>query len=120
MINRGWFFFCLSLAISLISTELIGQPNLAKDPTRPIILLPDLNVSKYINEKEIPTEEVTYTLQSLIIGKGKRLALINDKFVKVGDRVNGAKVIKIEQNFVILSNQGRNIKIYLFEPRIRN
>ncbi|KTC64616.1 Uncharacterised protein (plasmid) [Legionella adelaidensis] len=107
--------FCY-LLILLLCRSLWAYPLLPKDPTKPFIL-PGV-VEK--NKQVVPLERNLLKLQSIIIGHGKRVALINNKYVKTRDTIEGLKVIRIEENSVWLSNNGRKIKLYLFEPGIRN
>ncbi|WP_238552842.1 hypothetical protein, partial [Legionella oakridgensis] len=60
-----------------------------------------------------------YQLQSIIIGRSRRLALINDQFVSIGDSIGSAVVIAIDRNSVVLSESGRKLKIDLFDSGIR-
>ena len=79
-----------------------------RDPTQPVI--PEHMV-------EIPKDnmETVYVLQSIIISPSRKLALINDKYVRVGDMIGEAKVEAIEKNYVILLQAGRKQTIYLFD-----
>lgn len=58
-------------------------------------------------------------LRSILIGKDRRIALINDTFVQVGDAIGEAKVIAIKEDFVVLIESGRTETLYLFTNDIR-
>lgn len=58
-------------------------------------------------------------LRSILIGSGRRLALINDTFVQVGDTIGSAKVIAIQRDFVVLIDSGKTETLYLFTNDIR-
>jgi len=58
-------------------------------------------------------------IRSIIIGKTRRVALINDTFVQIGDRIGTATVLSISKNSVDLIDAGRTVRLYLFENDIR-
>lgn len=95
-----------SLALGVMSFK---SHAIAHDPTRPV------NMSSGSNS-QIPIG--IYELKSIIIGKGRRLALINDKFVGVGDSIGGAKVINIDRNSVVILEAGQRRTIHLFDRSI--
>ncbi|GGI85112.1 hypothetical protein [Legionella impletisoli] len=106
------FKFCLILVFPLLSGKINAATEQLRDPTRP---------SLYRNlEPKGDKKNQSYNLQSVIIGKSRRMALINDKFVTVGDVVGDAKVVAIERNSVVLSESGRRLTIYLFDRSIWN
>lgn len=79
-----------------------------RDPTQPAIAdttLPEIKVQ----EKK---EEII--LQGIIVSSKRRLALINDHYVKVGDMIGEDKVESIEKNSILLSRSGQKRTIYLF------
>lgn len=109
------FKFCLILLFPLLSNNIYSQEVSGRDPTRP-----SQYTSNVSEANKSATPRVGYNLQSVIIGKTRRLALINDKFVTVGDVIGNAKVIAISRNTVVLSESGKKVTIYLFERGIRN
>ncbi|WP_133129855.1 hypothetical protein [Legionella yabuuchiae] len=106
------FKFCLILLFPLLSGGISAAQDQWRDPTRP-------SLYRALEPKGAKKNQ-TYNLQSIIIGKSRRMALINDKFVTVGDRVGDAKVVAIERNSVVLSESGRRLTIYLFDRSIWN
>lgn len=79
------------------------------DPTKPKI---DTKI-RVTQEKTTP-----FNLQSILIGKMKRVAMINDKLVGVGSTVNGARVLGIDRNHVVLLYSGRKTILYLFGKKL--
>ena len=79
------------------------------DPTKPKI---DTEV-KISSVKGTP-----FNLQSILIGKMRRIAMINDKLVGVGSTVNGARVLGIDRNHVVLLYSGRKTVLYLFGKKL--
>ncbi|AHE68381.1 hypothetical protein [Legionella oakridgensis] len=103
------FKFCLTIIIILLSWEVLAQVAKERDPTRPAVQIGSI--------KDTSVER--YQLQSIIIGRSRRLALINDQFVSIGDSIGSAVVIAIDRNSVVLSESGRKLKIDLFDSGIR-
>ena len=104
------FNFCFLLLVFLPS---IAAPleNIARDPTKPVPTSTQVNREK---------SNVSFNLQSIIINPNQRRALINNRLVKVDDTIEGAKVIAIQRNAVVLSEAGKKLVIYLFKRGIWN
>ncbi len=100
------FNFCLVLLFTIVSINAFAQVGAKRDPTEPAII--------EVGGGETATPIAIYEAQSIIIGQTRRLALINNIFVKVGGTIGRAKVIAIDRNAVILSDSGRNRTIHLF------
>lgn len=100
--------FAISLLIgcSLWAGQcLAAEPIARRDPTKPAI---DTSV--------VPTEkrvEQTFKLQAIIISRSRRLALIDDVQVSIGDKIGDATVEMISENSVTLSRAGENVTLYL-------
>ena len=104
------FYIAVVLGMSLISHQSFSEQVTPKrDPTKPVVA----EVFKVEGKKD--KVEETYTLSSIIVSPTRRLALINEKFVKVGDTIGEASVLKINKNSVLLSAPGKKITIYLFD-----
>ncbi len=54
-------------------------------------------------------KEVRFKLNSIVIDKKRRLALINDTIVKVGDFISGAQVMNIQKSHVLLKFRDQTI-----------
>lgn len=74
-----------------------------RDPTRPA----NSHMSKQV------VDEHGLKLTSIISSARRELAVINGNFVKVGQFVKGAKVIRITGNRVYLSKSGQKIVLQL-------
>jgi len=79
------------------------------DPTMP----PD---AQYRQQRAGTKAAPEWVLTSTIIASARRLATINGKTVSVGDRVGGARVIRIEPTQVALRQNHRDIVVAL-SPR---
>lgn len=52
-----------------------------------------------------------WRLSSTLVAEGRRVAIINDRPVRVGDRVGGARVLAIDAGRVQLDYRGRRFTI---------
>lgn len=100
---------CLILMFTLLSIKNSNAATLTPhDPTQPV-------VTDIVVKGAKKTSEPTYILQSIIISPTRQLALINSKFVGVGDKIDDAIVKNIEKDSVVLTLSGRTLTLYLFE-----
>jgi MSHA biogenesis protein MshK len=58
-------------------------------------------------------------INSIIVSRARRIALINGEYVKAGDMIGGKKVISIRRNYVLFSQNGKKFKVYLIEGDVR-
>ena len=73
-----------------------------RDPTTPL------------NYREYRTAAPALKLQAVIIGKGRREAIINNRIIAVGDDIAGRKVVEIREREVELTGA----KILTLRPSI--
>lgn len=88
----------------------LGAAELLPDPTRPpenISPAPDSDAS-------VPAAPI---LQSVLISAERRVAFINGRSVKVGDRFGEAKIVKITESEVVLSN-GKDLQVLKLFPGV--
>ena len=78
----------------------------AVDPTRP----PSFGVGAAGGLEPEPARVV----QSVLIAPGRTMAVINGETVRVGSIQNGARVVRIDETGVLLSNSGRLEMLKLF------
>jgi len=60
-------------------------------------------------ETPVPTREVEFKLNAIIIDQNRRIAIINDTIVKVDDTIAGAKVVAIVKSKVQLKIKSKTI-----------
>lgn len=82
-----------------------------RDPTQP----PAIPISV---TQETPQYEGDYKLQSILIGPMRKLAMINGELVSVGSKIQNARVVAINKNYVVLLIGGRQMTLYLFGKRL--
>jgi MSHA biogenesis protein MshK len=77
----------------------------AQDPTRP--------PSWMTGAAEINTSKKVLILQQILISDNRKIAVINDTLVSEGDMIEGAKVNRIDPDWVSIVRSGRRITLRL-------
>ena len=99
-------FFLLFLTSPLQAME---------DPTRP----PTAKAtSTYVPGKK--SKGPRWTLHSTLVSSGRRTAVINDRVVSQGDRINGATVVSIQPSAVRLRDKGREVTLMMLKKNIKS
>lgn len=100
----GLFALCV---LAFPHAGLHGAPaEVLVDPTRP----PSFAAGEAGSEKSVQARVV----QSVLIAPGRTIAVVNGETLRVGSRVGGTKVVKIDQTGVTLSNSGKLEVLRLF------
>ena len=108
MNNRHSTLFYTVILLYFVLIPNIGLAYLS-DPTKPKV-----NTEEPVSKgKSTP-----FNLQSILIGRMRRLAMINEQIVSVGSSINGARVLAIDKNHVVLLYSGRKVVLYLFGKRL--
>ena len=66
-------------------------------------------------EKSLPPEPPKLVLKGIAWGKTEPLALINDRVVKEGDTIEGARILKIDFDRVVVRYRGKKFTFKLFK-----
>ena len=90
------FAFLLVNSTGIAATMTLSDGEVLKDPTQP---------SGWAKPKKVSQVKRSYKLNYLLYAADRKQAIINGKSVVEGDRVSGAKVIKISENSVTLSTE---------------
>jgi hypothetical protein len=98
------------IAISFAAT-------VAKDPTRPLVALGAF--SDHNRQAVKPKKAKQLKLQSVITQGQRVIAVINDQPVKVGQHIEGYKLIAITAYGVQLVGNGKKLSLSLFNVKIR-
>jgi len=85
-----------------------------EDPTRP----PMVNATSYVSVKK--SSRPRWVLTSTLVSAGRRTAVINDKVVMRGERINGARVVSIQPSAVTLRINGRKISLIMLKKKIKS
>lgn len=108
----------IKVVLSLVMTAMLiwASPLLAQnDPTRP----PTVKAtSSYVTGKK--NRGTRWTLHSTLVSSSRRTAVINDRVVAQGDRINGATVVSIEPSVVRLRAKGREVTLVMLKKNIKS
>ncbi|MFW5927547.1 MAG: hypothetical protein ACOCSR_05790 [Wenzhouxiangella sp.] len=101
MITRATvLIFSLALAVPAVSAD---------DPTRPPS--PAEIRAWFEGDRVADDPRSPWKLQSVLIAENRRVAVINDRRVKIGDHVADAEVIEIEPGRVVLRHDDREVSL---------
>lgn len=90
----------LLLLLGVVVGSVLAGPVLAlDDPTRPS--------GFQAPAAEAPKPQANFSLDSIMIGSGKRLAVINGQMVREGQSLEQARVVKVAPDRVVLSVNGQ-------------
>lgn len=92
-----------TLAVCILMQTPALMASSAQDPMRP----------PNFSEAKTSASSPEWKVAEILIADERRIAIINDKPVKPGDRINGAKVVSIDTSYVTLSYKNKIFKRYL-------
>lgn len=95
----------LLIAVLLLATH-IARADMLKDPTLSPIAL-DNNTNNDSNNASLPTEPV---LQSVMLSKQYKAAIINGQKVMLGEKYEQATLIKISESSAVLRKQDGSLQ----------
>lgn len=113
MINRY-----LLIILFFISLALNAE---VRDPTRPIEQVSDNNTRTKMDksEKSEKSEKDELKIQGLFLSKSKRVALINDKFLAVGDVIEQGELVAIFKDRVVMKQEGNMRVFFMINQEVR-
>lgn len=114
LINKGIYSFvsCLALLLTCLLSPL-AQAEVLQDPTTPLTGMGSGKGASQSATAGAPK------LQSIIIGNGPALAVINGQSVRVGQRIEGYQLVAISADSVVLEKGGKRQSLTLFGSKIR-
>ena len=95
---------CLVLALAPFGA---GAGEAIEDPMRPSWARTDAKA------RSAPTRDERFKVDTIVVSPERRVAIINGRSVEVGEWVNGARVIRIDADSVILELDGARFTIAL-------
>lgn len=110
MINRY-----LLIILFFISLALNAE---VRDPTRPIEQVSD-NKTRTKMDKSEKFEKDELKIQGLFLSKSKRIALINDKFLAVGDVIEQGELVAIFKDRVVMKQEGNMRVFFMINQEVR-
>ena len=61
----------------------------------------------------------SWSLQSILLGRDRRVAVINGTRVREGDRIGSAQVVRIDDSRVLIKTGGRTLTLYLLPETMK-
>jgi MSHA biogenesis protein MshK len=111
----------MHIRLTFLSALLLGTTMLqaaAADPTRPPT---PAEIRAWYGEDSGQPDETRWRLQSILISDTRRVAVINDQRVRIGDSVNLARVTQIGPHQVVLVDASdESFTLHLESHRIRS
>jgi MSHA biogenesis protein MshK len=80
-----------------------AQEPRVQDPMRPPVLVAATGIA--------PQAVESLRLTGVLVSESRRIAVINGKFYRVGDRVNGDQIIRIEPGSIQLRRGNEQVRI---------
>jgi MSHA biogenesis protein MshK len=91
---------------------LLGNALALTDPTRPT------DPATYFGTGNA-AHASGWTLQSILFGSDRRVAVINGTRVQEGDRIGSARVVRIRDSQVLLDTGGRSLTLHLLPETVK-
>lgn len=113
--QTGWIAWILTLALfgPVLCSPASGQELLA-DPTRPAAAFrPGAGTGG------TAAGSAKWTLTSTLIAPDRRVAVINGKVVRVGQKIDDAELVAVESGCVLLRRAGRRIELKLMAGNVK-
>jgi hypothetical protein len=105
----------LAAALLMLTCTLVHAVDLA-DPTQPT----GLALSKNSAQTEVSAEQASpLVLHSVLMGRARRVAVVNDRVLGVGDAIEQHVVVAIDDSSVTLEQAGALLTLKLRENVIR-
>ncbi len=106
--RRSMTSLAMLLLLLAMAPEAVLADEALRDPTRP-----------YSPVKGIRASSPGFVVNAIIISPQRRVAILNGRRVAVGGSLDGATVIAIEKDHLILQTGGKRIKAELNQGAIR-
>ena len=92
------------------ATPAVAQEPPLRDPMRPFAAAPDAGGETSASQR--------LTLTGVLISESRRIAVINNRFYRVGDRVDGAEIVRTEPGSMRIRRGSEEVLITLREERV--
>ena len=105
----------MALLILFLMLLWVSPLQAMEDPTRP----PTAKATTHfvVGKK---SHAPRWRLHSTLVSSDRRTAVINDRVVSQGDRINGATVVSIQPSTVRLRDKGREVTLVMLNKNIKS
>ncbi|MEM1436547.1 MAG: hypothetical protein AAGG11_21030 [Pseudomonadota bacterium] len=100
-----------------VPSGLVGAAEALRDPTRPPSASPV--PAAPTASAPVSDQQVQLALQSVLVSDLRRRAMINDRLVRVGDRLAGLLVVDISSDGVVLKGATETVTLNLPLDRVK-
>lgn len=107
----------LCMILCFLPATVWGAEQELPDPTKPFGF--DIEPELIIQQPTDRQKNVTWQLTGIRIAKSDRSAILNGRVVRVGDSVNGARVLEIEPAWVVIEHEKKRIRLELLDYDIK-
>nr|WP_276556218.1 MSHA biogenesis protein MshK [Aeromonas piscicola] len=91
----------------------VAQAEVLQDPTEPLDGMNSQAGATASQSTGLPT------LQSVMLGNGPALAVLNGKSYRVGQQIEGYRLVAISADAVVLEKGGKHQSLTLFASKVR-
>ncbi len=109
-IRRTMVVCAIALAALFAAGAAMATP--LSDPTRP-------PTAQAVSSHKAVRKQPRWTLSSTLVSAQRRTAVINDRVVSVGEKINGARVMAIDSDSVHLRRRGSDITLVLLRKNVK-
>lgn len=113
-------FKIICLALVLLPLPMLVQAKATNNPMRPpAYALEKFQQARDKNKPKVAIAEAktikpkALQLTSILYSSSRKVAIIDDRMLSIGDSINGAKVISIKKNSASLNRKGKIINLSL-------
>lgn len=114
--EKAHLFALRGIVLSLLSWTIMvssaAQTNAAADPTQPPPLQDPVAL------KRVLKPGIQWRLSAILNSGDRKVAIVNDRALLVGEKVNGAELISIATDRVVLKRGQRTIRLRLHQPKV--
>lgn len=64
-------------------------------------------------------QPLKWKLTATIVGPERRVAVINDRTVQIGQKIDGAELVAVETGTALLMHRGREMQLRLHEMAVK-
>lgn len=105
-----WFLLCCCL----FGAQIMAQPTeVLQDPTAPLAEMAGGPAASGQGSAGLPK------LQSIVLGNGPALAVLNGKSYRIGQQIEGYTLVAIQADGVVLEKAGKRHALTLFASKVR-
>jgi len=91
------------LLLTVWALAVQAQELRVQDPTRPTVITR--------TEGGVPQAVTSLRLTGVLVSDTRRIAVINGRFYRVGDRVNGEEIIRIDPGSIRIMRGGEQVQV---------